>query len=64
MSDRASLNQHIIFSLMDGFVWASWPGTDVVVKLGSHDAVSVMMQDFLAQNALADRLENRVTVRR
>ena len=64
MSDRDSLHQHVIFSLMDGFVWASWPGTDVVVRLGGHDAVSVMMQDFLAQNAVAARLENRVAVRK
>jgi len=26
----------IIFSLLDGYVLASWPGTDASVRLGRH----------------------------
>ena len=46
----------IIFSLADGFVWASWPGTSASVRLGRHDVVALMMEDFLAQDALSERL--------
>ena len=47
----------IIFSLLDGYVLASWPGTDASVRLGRHDKVAAMMEDFLAQDALGRRLE-------
>ena len=46
----------IFFSLRDGFVWASWPGTTATVKLGRHEMVAGMMSDFLAQDAVARRL--------
>jgi hypothetical protein len=46
----------IIFSLLDGFVLASWPGTDASVRLGRHELVAAMMEDFLAQDALGKRL--------
>lgn len=46
----------IVFSLRDGFVWVSWPETDAAIKLGRHEIVSMMMKDFLAQDALGQRL--------
>lgn len=46
----------IIFSLQDGYVLASWPGTDASVRLGRHETVAAMMEDFLAQDALGRRL--------
>jgi hypothetical protein len=49
----------IIFSSLDGYVWASWQETDVAVRLGRHDMVAAMMQDFLAQDALGQRLAMR-----
>ena len=48
----------IIFSLLDGYVLASWPGTDASVRLGRHKLVAAMMEDFLAQDALGRRLEH------
>ena len=49
----------IIFSSRDGFVWATWPETEGAVRLGRHDMVAAMMQDFLAQDALGRRLAIR-----
>jgi hypothetical protein len=46
----------IVFSSREGFVWASWPETEATVRLGRHDMVAAMMQDFLAQDALGKRL--------
>jgi hypothetical protein len=46
----------IIFSLHEGYVLASWPGTDASVRLGRHETVAAMMKDFLAQDALGRRL--------
>ena len=65
MNERngCSVNQHqapeeaIIFSLNDGYVLASWPGSDASVRLGRHEMVAAMMEDFLAQDALGRRLE-------
>ena len=51
--------QEIIFSLMDDYVWASWPDSNATVRLGRHDMVAAMMQDFLAQDALGQRLAMR-----
>ncbi len=48
----------IIFSSRDGFVWASWPETEASVRLGRQEIVSMMMRDFLAQNALGERLSS------
>ena len=47
---------HLTFSLRDGFVWASWPESEASVRLGRHDMVAAMMQDFLAQDALGVEL--------
>jgi hypothetical protein len=49
----------VIFSLLDGFVWASWPRTRASVELGHCTAVTEMMRDFLAQCELGERLANR-----
>ena len=49
----------MIFSLREGFVWASWPDTEATVRLGRHDKVAAMMRDFLAQDALSERLGER-----
>ena len=38
-------------------MWASWPDTNAAVKLGRHDVVAAMMEDFLAQDALGQRLK-------
>lgn len=46
----------IIFSLLDGYVLASWPGTVASVRLGRHEMVAAMMKDFLAQDELGKRL--------
>ena len=48
--------EEIIFSLRDDYIWASWPDTNATVRLGRHDMVAAMMQDFLAQDALGERL--------
>ena len=53
---RSEAELEIIFSSLDGYVWASWQETDVSVRLGRHDMVAAMMQDFLAQDALGERL--------
>jgi hypothetical protein len=54
---------NVVFSLEDGFVWASWSGTEHMVRLGRHDEVTAMMRDFLAQNAVGERLWERATLR-
>ena len=46
----------VIFSLREGYVWASWPTTVLCMRIGPHDAVASMMEDFLAQDALGERL--------
>ena len=55
ISDPPAKNP-IIFSLVDGFVWACWPGTSASVRLGDHEPVIAMMRDFLAQCDLGERL--------
>ena len=54
--DPTEPNEDIIFSFVDGFVWASWPGTISLVRLGRYETVTAMMQDFLAQCELGERL--------
>lgn len=57
--DACGRELEIIFSSRDGYVWASWPDTDLSLKLGRHDMVAAMMENFLAQDALGKRLEKR-----
>ena len=52
------MGSEVIFSLVDGYVWACWPGTAASVRLGVDDAVIEGMQGFLAQCALGERLAN------
>jgi hypothetical protein len=65
LSDRHEIGhskEGLIFSLRDGFVWASWPGTTASVKLGNQDCVTAVMRDFLAQCELGERLTNAKSV--
>jgi hypothetical protein len=48
--------QEIIFSERDGYILASWPGTNASVRLGRRETVAAMMKDFLEQAALGERL--------
>ena len=56
---RVPHEPEIIFSLADGFVSASWPRSATRVVLGSYEGVKAMMQDFLDQSALGERLAKR-----
>ncbi len=49
----------VIFSLEEGQVWASWYGQGPPVCLGSRKRVGKMMEDFLAQEELAKRLNGQ-----
>ena len=49
----------VVFSLEGGHVWASWYGQGAPVRLGSRSKVSRMMEDFLAQEELGERLNRR-----
>jgi len=49
----------IVFSLEQGLVWASWYGQGAPVRLGTRRKVAHMMEDFLAQEELAQRLTSR-----
>lgn len=51
-------DEHLIISLVEGFVWVCWPGTNASVKLGNHEPVIAAMRDFLAQCELGERLTN------
>ena len=57
-SNGGKSNGSVIFSFVDGYVWASWPGSDSIVRMGRYDIVIASMQDFLAQDELAERLAN------
>ena len=52
------MGPEVIFSLVDGYVWACWPGTPASVRLGNDETVIEGMQSFLAQCALGERLAN------
>ena len=55
-TDQQALTGEIIFSLVDDYVWATWPGTEATVKLGHCGDVIHMMRDFVAQCECGDRL--------
>jgi hypothetical protein len=46
----------ITFSMIDGNIWASWPGKNSSVELGRYDDITYMMRDFLAQCELGERM--------
>ena len=48
----------VIFSFVNGFVWASWPGAAAIVRIGGYEATTTAMRDFLAQCELGERLGN------
>jgi hypothetical protein len=50
------MGSDVIFSLVDGYVWACWPGTSGSVRLGIDKEVIEGMEGFLAQCALGERL--------
>lgn len=56
--DGAHPKVDLILSLVDGFVWVCWPGTNASVRLGNHEPVIAVMRDFLAQCELGERLTN------
>jgi hypothetical protein len=56
--DSRDPDGEVIFSFVDGFVWASWPGTVATVRVGGYESVTAAMRDFLAQSELGDRLAN------
>ena len=47
----------VVFSLEDNQAWAGWHGHKTMVQLGKKDDVAEMMEDFLAQLELAERLK-------
>ena len=46
----------VVFSLENNQAWAGWHGHKTMVQLGRKDDVAEMMEDFLAQLELAERL--------
>ena len=58
-TDRSKFaSGQVVFSLEDNQAWAGWHGHKAMVQLGSKDDVAEMMEDFLAQLELAERLES------
>ena len=55
-SDGGDANRAVIFSFVDGFVWASWPGAVSRVRVGGYEIVTAAMREFLAQCELGERL--------
>lgn len=47
----------VVFSLENNQAWAGWHDRKTMVQLGTKDDVAEMMEDFLAQLELAERLE-------
>ena len=60
-NDDAGLQMlpEVIFSLANGSVWASLQGKSAPIRLGEYESVKTMMQDFLDQSALGERLAAR-----
>ena len=56
--DGGVANDEVIFSFIDSFVWASWPGSVPMVRMGSYETVIAAMDDFLAQSKLGGHLAN------
>jgi hypothetical protein len=54
--DPAHEDHQLIFSLLDGCVWANWNGTMTTVRLGDANMVVATMREFLEQCDLAVRL--------
>ena len=54
----------IIFSLEKDKVWASWPGHGAPLLLGTKQSVGEMMEDYLKQVKLGERLTGEITENR
>ena len=48
----------VIFSYVESFVWASWPGAGPKLRLGRYETITTGMHDFLAQCELGEKLAN------
>lgn len=58
-TDRSEFaSGQVVFSLENNRAWAGWHGHRTMVQLGSKDEVAEMMEDFLAQLELAERLKS------
>jgi hypothetical protein len=58
-TDRSEFaSGQVVFSLENNQAWAGWHGHKTMVQLGSKDDVAEMMEDFLAQLELAERLKS------
>lgn len=58
-TDRSEFaSGQVVFSLENNQAWAGWHGHRTMVQLGTKDDVAEMMEDFLAQLELAERLNN------
>ena len=58
-TDRSEfVSGQVVFSLENNQAWAGWHGRKAMVQLGSKDDVAEMMEDFLAQLELAERLNS------
>lgn len=56
-TDRSEFaSGQVVFSLENNQAWAGWHGRKTMVQLGTKDDVAEMMEDFLAQLELAERL--------
>jgi Domain of unknown function (DUF4118) len=49
----------VIFSEKGGEAWVNWHGSKSPVKLGPHKDVAEMMEDYIAQVELGERLNGR-----
>src|SRR5205085_12178643 len=56
LDTQGETSSGVIFSLEQGQAWASWPGHPLPVRLGPQREVETMMEDFLAQSQVAQRL--------
>ena len=50
------ISSSVIFSEKEGEAWVSWPNARPSVKLGPHKEVAKMMEDYIAQVELGERL--------
>jgi hypothetical protein len=58
-NEKNTIADTLVFSLADGIVWVSWPGTTARVQLGHYDGVTDMMRNFLAQCELGERMSKK-----
>ena len=44
---RSIASDAVVFSLKDGYVWASWPGASGSVRLGTYENVLQKKEEWL-----------------